>query len=203
MSEDNSNHFRCTHCGKLLAKDNIEEGHFEIKCLRCGALNVLFRDTKEQIVVTDPNGVILFANGLTEVVTGYSLEEIIGKTPALWGGLMPKEFYDNMWHQIRDEKKSISVELTNHRKICGHTITEPEDILVVEDTLKDDRFASNPYVLGEPFVRFYAGVRIFDRKTKMPVGVFCVKDRKPRTLSIDELAVVLDCAARAEEEINK
>lgn len=116
MSEDNSNHFRCTHCGKLLAKDNLEEGHFEIKCIRCGALNVLFRDNKEQIVVTDPNGTILFANGLTELITGYSLEEIVGKTPALWGGLMPKEFYAKMWHQIREEKKSISVELTNHRK---------------------------------------------------------------------------------------
>lgn len=86
---------------------------------------------------------------------------------------------------------------------CGHTLVEPEDILVVEDTLKDQRFADNPYVLGEPFVRFYAGVRIFDRKTRMPVGVFCVKDKQPRNLSIDELATVLECAAKAEEEMNK
>lgn len=116
MSEENSYNFRCTHCDKLLAKDNIEAGQFEIKCIRCGTLNVLFRDTKEQIVVTDPTGVILFANGLTEVITGYTLGEIIGKTPSLWGGLMPKEFYSNMWHQIKNEKKSISVELTNRRK---------------------------------------------------------------------------------------
>ena len=107
-----------------------------------------------------------------------------------------REWYKSCYGMdIKEGNRNIS--------FCGHTITEPEDILVVEDTLKDDRFASNPYVLGEPFVRFYAGVRIFDRKTRMPVGVFCVKDKKPRTLSIDELAVVLDCAARAEEEINK
>lgn len=86
---------------------------------------------------------------------------------------------------------------------CGHTIVEPEDVLVVEDTLKDDRFADNPYVLGEPFIRFYAGVRIFDKKTKMPVGVFCVKDKKPRELSIEELGIILDYASKAEAEINK
>jgi GAF domain-containing protein len=107
-----------------------------------------------------------------------------------------REWYKSCYGMdIKEGDRNIS--------FCGHTITEPEDILVVEDTLKDDRFASNPYVLGEPFVRFYAGVRIFDRKTRMPVGVFCVKDKKPRALSVDELAVVLDCAARAEEEINK
>lgn len=91
------------------------------------------------------------------------------------------------------------------RKIsfCGHTIAEPEDVLVIEDTLEDERFSDNPYVLGEPFIRFYAGVRIFDRKTKMPVGVFCVKDKQPRKLSIEELGIILEYAARAEEEINK
>jgi len=86
---------------------------------------------------------------------------------------------------------------------CGHTLVKPEDVLIVEDTLKDERFADNPYVIGSPHIRFYAGVRLFDKKSKMPVGVFCVKDNKPREFSVDELAVVLDCAAKAEEEINK
>jgi len=108
--------FRCAHCGKLLAKDNIEHGKYEIKCIRCGVLNVLFRDNKEQIIITDPNGIILFANNLTEMVTGYKLEEIIGKTPAIWGGLMPKEFYKAIWKQISEEKKTVSTVLTNRRK---------------------------------------------------------------------------------------
>jgi PAS domain S-box-containing protein len=116
MSQETESDLRCTYCGKLLAKDNLEHGHFEIKCVRCGALNVLFRDNQEQIIVTDQNGIILFANNLTEIVSGFKLEEIIGKTPSLWGGLMPKEFYEKMWCEIRDEKKSISVELTNRRK---------------------------------------------------------------------------------------
>ena len=108
--------FRCVHCGKLLAKDSVEEGHYEVKCIRCGALNVLFRDNKEQIIITNPEGVILFANNLTEVVTGFTLEEIIGKTPGIWGGLMPAEFYKEMWRQIKEDKKTISTVVTNHRK---------------------------------------------------------------------------------------
>ena len=108
--------FRCVHCGKLLAKNTVEEGHYEVKCIRCGALNVLFRDNKEQIIITDQNGTILFANNLTEVITGYSLEEVIGKTPGIWGGLMPAEFYKEMWRQIKDEKKIISTTVTNRRK---------------------------------------------------------------------------------------
>jgi GAF domain-containing protein len=86
---------------------------------------------------------------------------------------------------------------------CGHTLVDPEDILVIEDTLKDERFADNPYVVSDPYIRFYAGVRLFHRKTKMPIGVFCVKDKNPRNLSVDELSIVLDYAAKAEEEINK
>lgn len=108
--------FRCSNCGRLLAKNHVEVGHFEIKCVRCGSLNVLFRDNREQIILTDPDGVILFANNLTEVVTGYTLAEIIGKKASPWGGLMPKEFYKEMWRQIRDEKKTLQVEVLNRRK---------------------------------------------------------------------------------------
>ena len=47
---------------------------------------------------------------------GFKFDEIIGKTPSLWGGLMPKPFYEEMWRQISQEKKSVSVEVMNRRK---------------------------------------------------------------------------------------
>jgi len=87
---------------------------------------------------------------------------------------------------------------------CGHALVV-DDIFIVEDTLKDERFMDNPMVIGEPFVRFYAGVALRDRKYKtgLPVGVFCVKDTKPRKFELDEINILLDLASKAEIELNK
>lgn len=76
-------------------------------------------------------------------------------------------------------------------------------IFVVEDTLNDNRFKDNPYVTGPPFIRFYAGFAMYDFVTKLPVGVFCVKDTKPRKLSVNEMNILFDLSQRAEELLNK
>ncbi len=84
---------------------------------------------------------------------------------------------------------------------CGHALLA-RDIFVVEDTLKDIRFADNPLVVGPPYIRFYAGIALIDHKTGHPVGVFCIKDTKPRIFSLKELNILADIASRAEDEIN-
>jgi GAF domain-containing protein len=85
---------------------------------------------------------------------------------------------------------------------CGHALMA-QNMFVIEDTYKDPRFADNPMVIGPPFIRFYAGFALFDNKTRQPVGVFCVKDTKPRTLSIQEMGIIFELADRAEKELNK
>ncbi|OGI71064.1 hypothetical protein A3B84_02885 [Candidatus Nomurabacteria bacterium RIFCSPHIGHO2_02_FULL_35_13] len=85
---------------------------------------------------------------------------------------------------------------------CGHALLAT-NIFIVEDTLKDLRFADNPMVVGFPFIRFYAGVAIFDHETHQPIGVFCVKDIKPRKLTTEEVGIIIDLADRAEKELNK
>lgn len=107
---------RCNSCGKMLAKSNIGQGTFEIKCPRCGSLNSIFHEVPDQVILTDTHGKILFVNGAVEKITGYNSQEIIGKTPALWGGQMPKEFYENLWRTILVEKKTISTKITNRHK---------------------------------------------------------------------------------------
>lgn len=85
---------------------------------------------------------------------------------------------------------------------CGHALMATT-MFVVEDTLEDPRFADNPMVVGFPFIRFYAGVALFDHKTRQPVGVFCIKDTKPKKLTTAEISTLMDLAERAEQEINK
>jgi PAS domain S-box-containing protein len=53
------------------------------------------------IVITDVNGNIEYANPKFEEVTGYALEEVIGKNPRiLKSGSQRPEFYEKMWKTI-------------------------------------------------------------------------------------------------------
>ena len=67
---------------------------------------------------------------------------------------------------------------------CGHALVEDE-ILVIPDTYKDDRFRDNPMVVGDPHIRFYAGVPIMSADGAR-VGVFCIKDTEPREFSKED-----------------
>jgi PAS domain S-box-containing protein len=68
------------------------------------------------IIVTDIEGVIIYANRAAEKLTGYTFDEMTGQTPRLWGGLMPKEFYVKMWQTIKVDKVPFKGEITNRKK---------------------------------------------------------------------------------------
>lgn len=70
----------------------------------------------DHTVITDAEGTILYANHAAEVMTGYSVAEMIGKRPSLWGKQMSQEFYETLWHTIKTEKQGYAGELTNRRK---------------------------------------------------------------------------------------
>lgn len=68
------------------------------------------------LIITDENGMVMYANPAAEKNTGYSKKEIIGQRPSLWGKQMPKEVYVEMWDTIKTRKQSYFGELTNRRK---------------------------------------------------------------------------------------
>ena len=79
---------------------------------------------------------------------------------------------------------------------CAHTVAA-DDVLVVPDTTLDTRFASNPFVTGEPRIRFYAGYPIRAELAgspgvRVPLGALCVIDDKPRTFGAEDVAQLGD-----------
>jgi len=76
---------------------------------------------------------------------------------------------------------------------CAHAIL-CDDVLVVEDTLQDVRFAENPCVTGEPRIRFYAGAPLHT-VDGYNLGALCILDDRPRTFSARERRCLSDMAA--------
>src|SRR5450755_3817712 len=65
----------------------------------------------------------------------------------------------------------------------AHAVQHPQELLVVEDTTKDERFAANPSVIHAPFIRFYAAAPL-TLSSGYAIGALCVMDTKPRTQTI-------------------
>jgi PAS domain S-box-containing protein len=83
---------------------------------------------------------------------------------------------------------------------CGHAIFDRQP-LVIEDALEDERFCDNPLVTGDPNIRFYVGTPLHSADGHA-LGTLCVIDRKPRTLSEEDLQCLRDLADCAEEQIS-
>ncbi|MEH2921496.1 EAL domain-containing protein [Samsonia erythrinae] len=77
-----------------------------------------------------------------------------------------------------------------------HFTIETGRDFVCPDAKQDARFKNSPFVTGEPFMRFYAGVPL---KTKegYSIGTLCVIDYVPRTLSKIQLRLLRDLASIA------
>jgi PAS domain S-box-containing protein len=88
--------------------------------------------TVEAIVITDRNGKIEYVNQAYEDLTGYALEEVIGKTPGiLKSGKHPVEFYEQLWATILSGNVSRT-EVVNKKK-CGELFIEQKTISPIFD----------------------------------------------------------------------
>jgi len=84
---------------------------------------------------------------------------------------------------------------------CGHNLMDT-DVLVVPDLTADARFADNPYVAGDPGLRFYAGAPLCTPDGFI-LGSICVLDTAPRTLTSADVETLQDLAALAVEELER
>ncbi|OGD76885.1 hypothetical protein A2368_04840 [Candidatus Collierbacteria bacterium RIFOXYB1_FULL_49_13] len=98
-------------------------------------LQLAVDNASDHIIITDPEGVIIYANKAVGSITGFSPQEVVGKkagSKELWGGQMPIEFYKNLWHTIKIAKKPF-FDLINNKRKNGEIYTAETHITPVLD----------------------------------------------------------------------
>jgi len=95
-------------------------------------------------------------------------------------------------------KASIGIEVKEtpiEYAFCAHAIKNPSELTVVPDSRKDKRFASNPFVTGEPHIVFYAGMPLVDEDGHA-LGSLCVLDVQEQTLAPFQLTALKQLATQ-------
>ncbi|MFN6500511.1 MAG: GAF domain-containing protein [Nostoc sp. DedQUE01] len=81
-------------------------------------------------------------------------------------------------------KAKVGLDVSEMPRSIGlsYLCQERRNVVVVPDTLADEKLAKNAVVIGYPYVRFYAGVPLITPRGDM-LGTLCVIDQVPKELS--------------------
>ncbi len=110
--------FSSKDIGLMLGVSHLFEVYFDRVDLMEGyqRLSAAIEQAAETVVITDRHGVILYVNPAFEKVTGYTREEVTGRTPKfLQSGKHDAVFYRQLW-SVLDRGENWRGRFTNKRK---------------------------------------------------------------------------------------
>ena len=118
------------HRQQQALKQELEQRRRAEQALRLN--NVVFEYSPESIMITNARGVILTVNRAFEQTTGFSADEVVGKTPrVLRSGHQDEDYYRRMWKSL-GETGHWQAEIWNRRK-DGAVFPEWVNIVAVQD----------------------------------------------------------------------
>lgn len=88
---------------------------------------------------------------------------------------------DENWQWLKVKTGIIYEKLPRESSFCNYTI-EGTELTMIPDALRDERLVTNPLVINEPNLRFYAGAPLITTDGYC-LGTLCVVDQKPHTLN--------------------
>jgi signal transduction histidine kinase len=88
---------------------------------------------------------------------------------------------------FKSHKGLSASETPKEQSFCAHAIASFDDIMIVDDASKDERFADNPLVTGDLNIVFYAGVPLVN-EDGFALGSLCVIDHHQKKLSTEQIS---------------
>jgi len=113
-----------------------------------------------------------------------------------WGGL---------WHdyETTTEDHGTHMECPREEGWCNYILVPHfAEILIIEDAAQDARLALNPFVVGPPHVRFYAGAPLVGSRGER-YGTLCVADLVPRKFKAEAYSLLINFAHLVVEELER
>ncbi|MEI6843158.1 MAG: ATP-binding protein [bacterium] len=102
-------------------------------------------NASDLILITDPDGIVLYANKAIEIITGFKEKDTIGKKAGtLWRLPMSKPFYEELWKTIKTEKRTYQGEIKNRKK--NHEIY-------------DSKISISPVLDENNEIKFFVGIQ--------------------------------------------
>lgn len=99
-------------------------------------------------------------------------------------------------------KKGVDMnEVRRTDSFCQFTLDRPHELLVVDDPTTDERFKNNRYVVGAPFIRFYASAPLTSPSGNV-LGTLCVMDSKRHHITEDQKEALQLLAKKAMQYLN-